>query len=197
MILKKQKNINTQSGFTLMEMLVVMVIIGILIILAASNYLSARIKSRDGAKKSDLNQVAEALEMYYNDKGTYPATSGDGEPVGVRTAPNPDETFAWGDVFHDPDNSSTIYMNELPVGPGSAERYFYLSCNDATHCNMGSHCTDDSCNAYMLFARLENLNDPHVATAAGSPADYGHDCGGQECNYVVTSSNLSKPAPTP
>lgn len=65
-----------RQGFTLIELLVVMAIIGVLVSLALVSYQSARKSARDGKRKSDLEQIRSALEMYKSDSDTsiYPAT---------------------------------------------------------------------------------------------------------------------------
>lgn len=62
----------SKSGFTLIELLVVISIIGLLssVVLASLN--SARAKSRDAVRRSDLNQLRTALELYYDNHGNYP-----------------------------------------------------------------------------------------------------------------------------
>ena len=62
------------KGFTLIELLVVIAIIGILssVVLASLN--SARKKSRDAKRISDIKQLQLALELYYNDNSAYPTT---------------------------------------------------------------------------------------------------------------------------
>lgn len=64
--------LKTNSGFTLIELLVVIAIIGMLssVVLASLN--SAREKSRDARRLQDAKQVQTALELYYNDNGSYP-----------------------------------------------------------------------------------------------------------------------------
>src|SRR5260221_374832 len=59
-------------AFTLIELLVVIAIIALLasIILASLN--TARAKSRDARRISDVKQVQLALELYYNDHAGYP-----------------------------------------------------------------------------------------------------------------------------
>jgi type II secretion system protein G len=62
-------------GFTLIELLVVIAIIGILssVVLASLN--SARQKSRDARRISDLSQVKLALELYFDAHNAYPTTA--------------------------------------------------------------------------------------------------------------------------
>ena len=61
------------KGFTLIELLVVIAIIGILssVVLASLN--SAREKSRDAKRVSDIKQLQLALELYYDSEGGYPS----------------------------------------------------------------------------------------------------------------------------
>ena len=63
-------------GFTLIELLVVIAIIGILASVVLASLNSARTKSRDAVRKSDLGQLRTALEMYYADNGVYPTSDG-------------------------------------------------------------------------------------------------------------------------
>ncbi len=168
----KKNNSKSQQGFTLLEILVVMIIVGVLVALGINSYLSAQIKARDGARKSDLRQITEGLEMYYNDKGTYPTSTVEGLIEGELAAGGT-EVYDWGDDFHDPDNDNSVYMTELPQSPGGGS-YFYES-SDGTY--------------YYIFALLENENDPEYF------ADGYKDtlCGDSECTYVITSPNVRDP----
>ena len=72
---KRKRN----KGFTLIELMVVISIIGFLasIVLASLNI--ARSKGRDVQRLSDLHQLQNALELYKNTHGSYPAcASGNG-----------------------------------------------------------------------------------------------------------------------
>jgi type II secretion system protein G len=70
-----------KKGFTLIELLVVIVIIGILATLATVALGSARTKARDARRLSDVRQMQTALELYFNDQGSYPATVVQGSTI--------------------------------------------------------------------------------------------------------------------
>jgi uncharacterized protein (TIGR02145 family)/prepilin-type N-terminal cleavage/methylation domain-containing protein len=90
-------NKNNQ-GFTLIELLVVVVIIGIIATLAITSLSSARVKSRDIKRISDIKELSTALFMYYNRQGFYPT---------IITA---------GQAIVSPDGKTT-YMQVVPSNP--------------------------------------------------------------------------------
>jgi len=61
-----------QAGFTLIELLVVMAIIATLASIAAPRYFNSLEKSREVALKANLKSMREAIDQYYQDKGTWP-----------------------------------------------------------------------------------------------------------------------------
>ena len=61
-----------QQGFTLLELLVVISIIGILVAAATASFSTAQKNSRDARRKSDLQAWQNGLEQYYADNNRYP-----------------------------------------------------------------------------------------------------------------------------
>jgi len=62
-----------QRGFTLIEMLVVITIIGILAAIAIPNMMKARNKAHESEVKANLHVIQEAVERFAVDEGEYPA----------------------------------------------------------------------------------------------------------------------------
>lgn len=62
------------KGFSLIELLVVISIIGVLTTVLAMNFVGSRERARDAQKIQNLNSIKNALRMYYNDNQVYPDT---------------------------------------------------------------------------------------------------------------------------
>lgn len=97
-----------KKSFTLIEILVVITILGILISLITGNFLVSLKKGRDARRKADLENIQKALEMYYEDKRTYP----------------PSITFK---TQLKDDSSGKVYMQIIPDDPNSNQHYYYSS----------------------------------------------------------------------
>ena len=66
-----------EHGFTLIELMVVILIIGVLVLLALPTFLGARTRALDRATQSDVRNAFAAEKAYYTDNLTYttnPAT---------------------------------------------------------------------------------------------------------------------------
>lgn len=69
--MKQKKHL---SGFSLIELLVVLAIMGIVVTLSAVGLFGAREVGRDGKRKSDLETIRSGIELYRADCGKYPTT---------------------------------------------------------------------------------------------------------------------------
>jgi prepilin-type N-terminal cleavage/methylation domain-containing protein len=154
-----------KPGFTLIELLIVIVILAVLMVIGLGSFNSSQTKSRDSRRKTDLQNVARALEVYYNDKGEYPISSGNAGIAGQ----------VWGNAFVDPDLTDTLYMQVLPPDP-SKFAYYYESTD-------GSY--------FQMYAYLENENDQSIVKDAEDVVMVysGTDCVIGSCNYGIASTN--------
>ena len=116
-----------QKGFTIIELLVVIVIIGILVALALPQLFAAQARGRDTDRKNDLKNISQQLETYYNDNdGAYPddldTLVTEGLLSAIPTDPKADRTYEYvsdgasftlaADLENDKDTSATSYDGE-------------------------------------------------------------------------------------
>jgi type IV pilus assembly protein PilA len=67
-----------ESGFTLIELMVVVLIIAILIAIAIPTFLGARRRAEDRATQTDLRNALTAQKTFYTDKEVYAASTAPG-----------------------------------------------------------------------------------------------------------------------
>lgn len=90
-------------GFSLLELLVVVFVIGVLASIAVPNFLQAQVKAKVARSLGDLKTIAEGIEFYRTDYSTVPRTDG---PF----APSYFERLR-------PLTTPIAYLTELPTDP--------------------------------------------------------------------------------
>ncbi len=160
-------------GFTLIELIVAVAILGILSTIALGSFQSSQMRSRDAKRKSDLKQIANALEIFYSDKGRYPE-SNSGRIV---ACPYPTGTCSWGSGEFKDSSTGVIYFKTLPADP-SGFSYYYVASSSGS--------------SFQLYAHLENSKDQNCINSDCSATEIpvGNNCGGS-CNFAITSANVT------
>ena len=69
-------NAQKQRGFTIVELLIVIVVIAILAAISIVAYNGIQQRGRDSQRKSDIATIQKALELYHIDNGGYPKCTG-------------------------------------------------------------------------------------------------------------------------
>ena len=110
------QNPSRDAGFTLLEILMVVVIIGILAVLIVPNIVGRGEEARVTATKADMRTIGNALELYRLDNSFYPSTQQGLQALVSRPSGFP-EARNWG---------PQPYLKKLPLDQWSNE-YVYSS----------------------------------------------------------------------
>lgn len=122
----KQRN---QRGFTLIEIMVVMVILGLLVAVVAPNIMGRSDQAKVTIAKTQMRNVANALDMYRLDNSHYPSTQQGLEALVERPSGSP-EPKSW-----NPDG----YLDAVPEDPwGNQYQYINLGSSDYDLFSYGS-----------------------------------------------------------
>ena len=105
-----------QKGFTLIEIMVVMVILGLLVSVVAPNILGQGEKARLGVAKTQIRNIGNALDIYKLDNFNYPSTEQGLEALVTEPAGSP-AAKNW---------NKDGYLPSVPVDPWKNE-YQYVS----------------------------------------------------------------------
>jgi len=112
-------------GFTLIELMVVVSIIGVLAGVAVVQVKTMMRKARESALKKDLHDMREAIDNFYADKQRYPADLNELVPKYLKKIP-PDpitKQVDWEAVAQPPDvdEESNVDPSGNPVAPGISD----------------------------------------------------------------------------
>lgn len=119
---------NTLKAFTLVEMLIVIVIIGILIAALMPRMQSAQWRARDVARKNDLSQIQTAIVTSQQDKWMWPGMKGSMDNDGNELQEN--MATAWMEVGKISKALLTAGMASVPGDPLSSTKVTWVGTTD-------------------------------------------------------------------
>lgn len=157
----------TTSGFSLIELLLVIAVIGIIIALSLFSFQNAKKSSRDAKRKSDLETIRSALELYKSDTGSYPGSIDNGD-------------WGWDDVL---DTTKPIYQALVPtyvsVMPVDPRNTGANPACDGSYVNFGYFYRASGSYQYQLVAGME------AQTTTNCPLWCGSSPAPPRCYYAI------------
>lgn len=141
-----------QQGFTIVELLIVIVVIGILAALVITTFTGVQGRARDTERETDIKAIHGQLEAYYADHGGYPSLT-DMNTAAWRSA---NMAGLDDEALEDPDSGG----NQTLQGAQTVNRYAYIPASVG--------CATDACTSYTLIAVKENGTDTIQKTSLGN-----------------------------
>ena len=110
-------NENMRKGFTILELIIVIGILTMLFAMGTSTFTAINRKGRDNRRRSDIEQIRAAVEMYRTNSttGVYPTSP-----------PLPSPGLPFGSALGDGTNT---YLQSIPQDPRSPARIYYYTSN--------------------------------------------------------------------
>lgn len=145
-----------QTGFTIVELLIVIIVIGILAAIVITSFRGVQQKARDSERVSDINSMKKQLEALYASKGYYPLTEslpgGQGFPFLAANMPGADPQIMVTPTASDKTLSSYKDFSSPPIA-----NYGYISYKaDGSRCSSALGDATTACVRYNLYYRTEN-----------------------------------------
>ena len=161
---EKGHDMKKKIGFTLIEILVVITILGIFLAIGAFTYGRFVKNSRNERRKIDIDKVRLGLDQYFSQAGQYPAQNSN-----YLRDQSSCESFVQLKTPNSAEVPEVIIMDNIPVDPMCKDGYKYyyqphVVENGRTH-------------SYVVGAYIEG------ATTSCSITNL--TCGAQTCNYCV------------
>jgi len=101
----------SEKGFTLVELMIVIIILAVLTGIAVPSYMALRNRARESATESEMKNIATAIELHQADMEDYPTTA--------EYAATP--------------SAIVSYMDPIPANDSWGEAYAYASADGSTY----------------------------------------------------------------
>ena len=174
---QKDRELVMTGGFTIVELLVVIVIIGILAAITIVSYTGISKKAVASALQSDLSNASKQLKLYYVDHGSYPTSFTNNCPYSTTTTPSPDNKYC----LKISNDNTYIYT----PGVGTSPQAFYMTSSNGSNtykvANDSAVAQDVTTNGLVL-----NLDAGVTASYPGTGTTW-NDLSGNGKNGTFTS----------
>jgi prepilin-type N-terminal cleavage/methylation domain-containing protein len=140
---------NKSKGFTIVELLIVIVVIGILATLVIVTFTGIQQKARNSQRQTDINAIDSHVEAYYASAGNYPtfaqlndATWRAANLKGLDAA-----------ALVGPKGGTLGHTSAAPTGDGY--NYYATESSTSTECSAAGTADDTNCDTFTVQALLE------------------------------------------
>ncbi|MEX1123677.1 MAG: type II secretion system protein [Patescibacteria group bacterium] len=193
-----------RNGYSLIELMVVIAIIGLLATLGTYAWVSSGKRSHDSIRKTDLSRIKNALQQLYLDQRSYPEF--DNSQGNVFAASwQLDSNTACGHGLEKDSFLTPKYLSEIPQDPKRFTNYSRVSCGEiidqhSHYLYLAGPRNSNSPRQFALMATLEVSINDHIAvsdnpllTSIKPFEDYAVGVGAQptffDPNYIVKGNS--------
>lgn len=178
--MKRIQKQRKSHGFTIVELLVVIVVIAILAGLVITSYMGIQQRARDSERQTDMRELATALELFRSDNNFYPKWSGTMNQrdyaISALSGYIQDPSIFIAPGSTDPDYSivsnSSSSNPQVVIDNLTPNQYYYYPVNDLSNPSLDlndprsySLCpwsADGGCKGFFLAWRSEATNELHI-----------------------------------
>ncbi len=148
---------NKQQGFTIVELLIVIIVIGILVGLVITTFTGIQQKGRNTERQTDIKAIHGQLEAYFAQNGKYPELT----DLNTESWRSTNMKGLDKDALYDPRDTTkdTTPLESTPtVDRYSYEVVYHPSSGADSACSNADASTTE-CNKYTLTAKQEGTTD--------------------------------------
>lgn len=156
--MKKRQNINS-SGFTLIELMIVLVSIGILIAIVAYTYNGIQARSINTKKEAAIRSLQVSLEKFYSTNMYYPSlTNINNSSWRVANMANAAAKMIQDPTWNAKNTACTVDGEAILLRTPQNGCFGYSPTNNGVSCQAAQK----TCNQYSLSATLEQNSNPYT-----------------------------------